>query len=536
MLFLMFGFHQQSLIGNPLTKNNKAVYSPRIEVTPNSILKDEKIAITLSGFKSGQKITVIAQTGSLSSYGIFRADTFGNVDLTKQSPISGTYEGIDGMGLIWSQTKSAERTSHRKSKVYHGYLFKMRIIGLAKNSRIAAAGLRKDDILISLNGEPVRYQKELYSKIKIHLSAASNAQEDKTFKLKIERDGRTLTLPITVHKDDISTKWYKGVILGSMLTKTTLFEAEVAGKVVASTVLKTFVVAADVTETPVRENGLVGSMFKPDSPGPHPCIIVVGGSGGGLNSASYKSKMLASHGYAAFALAYFAYEDLPRRLVYIPLEYFEKAIQWIETQNYILPQKIGVLGVSRGGELALLLGATFPKIKAVVAYVPGHVVWGYQLSSWTYRGKSLEFVPYNLTSEQRMALFKEPPYELTPMFRIRLKNTAAVEKAAIPVERINGPVLLISGKDDQMWPSAYMSDMVMKRLSKYKHPFPFYHLSYEGAGHIIDIPYYPTTRLHGMHPIAKTDYAYGGNAKDNAFASADSWPKVLQFLNKSLAP
>lgn len=536
ILLLVFGYSQKTLIGDPLTKNVKNTHVPEIEIKPDNVLKDKEVVIKLSGFKSGQKITVKAQAGPWNSYGIFQADHSGKIDLTKQAPISGTYKGIDGMGLIWSLKKSDKRTLNRKQKPFNGYIFKLPIIRLAKDSRVARAGLKENDILVALDEKPLSTQRNLLYRIKKHLKSAWKSQQNLTFSLKIERNGRPMILPIEVRKDDISKNWHKGVILGSKLLKTTLIEAEVDGKVVASAVFKQFVVAADVSEIPLRENGLVGSLFKPGSAGPHPGIIVLGGSSGGIGSALYKAKMLASHGYAALALAYFAYEDLPLRLNNIPLEYFEKAIQWMETQHYVIPGKMGVLGASRGGELALLLGATFPKIKAVVAYVPSHVVWGYHLSSWTHKGKPLDFVPYNITDKQRKELFKDPPYKLTPIFRIRLKNTSAVEKATIPVERINGPVLLISGKDDQMWPSALMSKKVMNRLSRKKHPFPYHHLSYKGAGHGIGIPYYPTTRLHGVHSIAKVDYAHGGNAQDNAFASVDSWPKVLRFLKKSLTP
>jgi len=537
LLCLTLGLHQGSLIGCLRVENRNAAV-PNIEIKPDRVLKDEEVVIRLSGFKPDQEVTVKAQAGNWMSNAIFEADYQGNVDLSKQAPVSGTYRGIDGMGLIWSLKRSDEKTVDRKQTPFSGYVLKLPIISLEKNSRVAKAGLKENDVLVAMDGKPIQNQKELFNRIQNHLESASESQQDLTFNIKIERNGHPLTLPIIVHKDDLSKRWYKGVILGSRLTRTTLIVAEVKGKVAASTVFKQNFTAADVTEFPVRENGLVGSLFKPGSPGPHPGIIVLGGSGGGLSSASYNAKMLASHGYAALALAYFNYELLPAWLIKIPLEYFGDAIQWMENHHDVTKNQIGVLGRSRGGELALLLGATFPELKAVVAYVPSHVVWegGWNMSSWTINGKQLDFVPRKITDKQKEALFKKPPYRLTPRFLLNLQNTSAVEKAVIPVERINGPVLLISGEDDQMWPSTLMSEKVMKRLSRFKHPFPYYHLSYEGAGHIIGIPYYPTTILHGIHPVTKVDYAYGGNPKDNAFACTDSWPKVLQFLKKHLTP
>ena len=536
-LCLVFGSLQDPLVSS-LRAENRNTADPHIEIKPDSVLKDEEVVIKLSGFKPAQKITVKAQTGDWSSKATFEADSLGAVDLSKQAPISGTYRGIDGMGLIWSLTKSDKKTVDGKQTPFSGNIFKLPIIGLEKDSRVAEAGLRENDVLVAIDGKPIRNQKEVFNRIQNHLKTASQTQQDVTFNIRIERKGRPMTLPIVVHEDDLRKIWYNGVIIGSRVTNTTLIEAEVEGRVLASTVIKTRFVANDVTEYPVRDNGLVGSLFKPGSPGPHPGIIVLGGSDGGLSSASYIAKMLASHGYAALALAYFAYEDLPAWLIKIPLEYFGTAIQWMEDQPDVNSNKIGVLGRSKGGELALLLGTAFPQIKAVVAYVPSHVVWeGWRnMSSWTLDGRELDFVSYEVTDEQKEELFKQPPYRLTPRFLLNLQNTSAVEKAVIPVERINGPVLLISGKDDQMWPSTLMSEEVMKRLSRFNHPFPYHHLSYGGAGHIIGIPYSPTTILHGIHPVTKVDYAYGGNPQDNAFACKDSWPKVLQFLEKSLTP
>lgn len=52
------------------------------------------------------------------------------------------------------------------------------------------------------------------------------------------------------------------------------------------------------------------------------------------------------------------------------------------------------------------------------------------------------------------------------------------------MEKINGPVLLLSGTDDQMWDSGRFTDMVVRRLREQGHAFPDSHLSYEGTGHL----------------------------------------------------
>jgi hypothetical protein len=106
----------------------------------------------------------------------------------------------------------------------------------------------------------------------------------------------------------------------------------------------------------------------------------------------------------------------------------------------------------------------------------------------------------------------------------------------IPVEKINGPVLLISAKDDRLWPSFLMSNEIMQRLAEHHHPYPDKHLSYEGAGHLIlqMIPYLPYTAQRDPVNITRYMNYYGGTSAADASALADSWPQVISFLTENL--
>jgi dienelactone hydrolase len=73
-----------------------------------------------------------------------------------------------------------------------------------------------------------------------------------------------------------------------------------------------------VDRWPVREGGLVGTFFRPSTPGPHPAVIVLGGSDGGLREGS--AAVIARQGYATLALAYFGVGPLPPELVEVPVE------------------------------------------------------------------------------------------------------------------------------------------------------------------------------------------------------------------------
>lgn len=266
---------------------------------------------------------------------------------------------------------------------------------------------------------------------------------------------------------------------------------------------------------------------------------MLGGSDGGLREES--ARILAREGYAALALAYFGVEPLTEELVEIPLEYFARAIAWLKEQPVVDNERIAILGNSKGGELALLLGAIYANdLKEVIAYAPSGVVWQgissrrkarIPRSSWTLEGMPIPFVHFARPGLKEMIGFAGFAFgraiSLRSVYAKALWNEKAVVDAEIPVERIQGPVLLISGGDDEMWPSTEMAETVMNRLAKYNHPYPYEHLAYEEAGHMITVP--------GAAPNVTEmgRFKLGGNERANDEARTDSWKKVLDFLANS---
>ena len=302
-----------------------------------------------------------------------------------------------------------------------------------------------------------------------------------------------------------------------------------------------------VARRELREDGLVGTLFLP--PGradgrAHPAILVLNGSGGGINEP--RAALYASHGYAALALGYFKVPGLSDYISNTPLEYFESALAWLHRTLRPWQGFVAVSGQSRGGELALLLGSLFPQlVSTVIGYVPAALVHSAQNAcdpmtgregpAWVFRGRPLP----HLWQDNRTATWA--PWDDGPAPRrhanallTALQDPEAVERAGIRVENIRGPVLLLSASDDGSWPSSVYGRMVAERLARFGHRHAVEHLDFEGAGHAIVFPYVPTTQLVYAHPVSGRLSTTGGTPAANARADEASWAGVLRFLEQAL--
>jgi dienelactone hydrolase len=350
--------------------------------------------------------------------------------------------------------------------------------------------------------------------------------------------------------DPMGFVWSMALVPGALSTAVTpdapppiTLQLEHDGRTLAEREIVRAWATPDIHRVDVRENGLVGVLFEPRDGAPRPAILLLGGSEGGLHAPD--AALLASHGFTVLALAYFRMPPLPDTLIDIPLEYFGTAIRWLSARPTVTADRIGVIGGSRGGELALLLGATFPEIRTVVSYLgSGIIIEGIgsgaflemvspHRASWTYRGDPLPYMPMTVTPEFEARVHAGEPIELRDVFLGGLEDESAVEHATIPVEHTAGPILLISAGDDRGWPSERLSQVAMERLQTYAHPHAYRHLRYPGAGHgIIPPPYGPTTMLEAPGPGVR--FRSGGTPQANAAARAHAWAQAVAFLQEHL--
>ena len=214
-----------------------------------------------------------------------------------------------------------------------------------------------------------------------------------------------------------------------------------------------------------------------------PLVVGLGGSEGGnawasSHWATTRNQLLAK-GYAFLAIGYFGAPGTPDTLNKIAVEAVYRAIKAATKNPAVAADRIALIGGSRGGDLALLLGSYYPDIDCVVALVPSHVVFPghtshFSTSLWTYQGRELPFVPVNEAAVP--FLMKR---DLRGAFTAMLQDTAAEKKAAIRVENIKGPILLLSATADEISPSAPMCANLMVRLRQ--HRFPHEHHAIVGS-------------------------------------------------------
>jgi dienelactone hydrolase len=266
---------------------------------------------------------------------------------------------------------------------------------------------------------------------------------------------------------------------------------------------------------------LVAALYSPYDAKKLPGVIVLGGSEGGLPRD--KAALIASHGYVTLALAYFGTGTLKRELDRVPIEIVANAITWLSSQPCVDPKRLAIIGWSKGAELALLAALRNLAIQATIAIAPSSNVFQSiredraPSSSWTFEGKELPYAPYR--PGDAFAVSRKLIDLYVPSFE------AAPPESQIPVENITGPILLISGREDALWPSSRMADHIAARLKSLRHAIPVHNRQFDDAGHHAgNIPMRPTgdsTRL-------------GGTASGIAHAQMESWRLIFEFLQSSI--
>jgi dienelactone hydrolase len=406
----------------------------RIEITPDHPALDTVLHIRLTGYRPGDVVRLRAAQPGWSSEASFPVDAEGTVDLGRDAPTDGSYEGVDPMGPVWS----------------------MRPTGAGNGG---AGPL--DPVTLTLT--------------------AGDA-----------------TATVDRHR-----------------------------------------VPAGLARAEVTDGDLFGVLYHPVGATRLTTVVLMCGAEGGIHEDD--AALVAAHGFTALALAVYGAPGRPPTMKDVPVEYFGRALDYLRGVPAVDPAKVVFAGGSKGGEAALVAAAEYPGIAGVVSIVGSGVmtqgidqsvftgsfldIMTTPVANWTRAGEPLPYVPNVVLPELEKAVSDGQPVRLRDAFEPGLELDV-LDAATIPVERISGPVLLLSAEDDGGYGPAYHR-IAADRLAA--HGRPHEHVVYPGAGHLIAAPPYgPTTLSSGPGPAVT--FEHGGSPAATASARADTHRRLLAFL------
>lgn len=283
----------------------------------------------------------------------------------------------------------------------------------------------------------------------------------------------------------------------------------------------------------VQPDGFYGELFLPaEDRYPGKALICFSGSDGGIGLSRMLAGVFQAQGLTTLALAYVLEEGLPDRFSKVPIDYVEAAAKRLHAMGY---EKVGLWGISKGAELALAAGSLLPGlVNAVIAVSPMNTVCqGFVKekgiaflpgSSWSFHGNEVPYTPYGMEK-----------FPLGDILRksIRIKDVTMYDlylplvqhpnpDAVIRAEKITGPILLISSKMDNMWPSEPAAEQIIARLQAQHFPYFYQHLSYDYGSHLFVPMDLPSAKFF------KGDC--GKNRENGRKARMDSLAKTLEFV------
>ncbi|XP_071314725.1 peroxisomal succinyl-coenzyme A thioesterase-like [Trachinotus anak] len=293
----------------------------------------------------------------------------------------------------------------------------------------------------------------------------------------------------------------------------------------AGVLVERWYLAPGVRRIPITEDNLTATLFLPPGPGPFPGLLDLWGGGGKL--VEYRAALLASHGIASLALDYLTSKITMETGKMVDNEYFETAYRVLQQHPQVLGSRIAMLGLSFGTSVTLKMAAysQVVKLRCAVCISGSHVQ------------------PVDGTVEQILGFFNKNAAktrfneENQAIWRDLLLPIPTDPSLKVDVGRLQCPLLLVVGEDDQNWP-AHESAMDMKEMmERAGNSHLLTVLSYPDAGHLIEPPYTPHARASAFRTVStrqKLMALWGGEMVAHSRAQEDAWRKMLVFLRENL--
>ena len=198
-----------------------------------------------------------------------------------------------------------------------------------------------------------------------------------------------------------------------------------------------------------------------------------------------------------------------------PLERFGKAIRFMKAHGC---EKLGVVGASTTGMLALLAAAHYPELSLTIAISPSDFVMegfyrdgrdgaterpGDGESSVTWRGQPLPYLPYAYRHPEYWQKIQEESraggdrVASRKLFDESERRHPIREEERIRVEDIRGKIVFIGAEDDVLWDTCRYIRRMEARLERLPHTCTYESWLYTHGTHFA----FPESMLKMMLPV-----------------------------------
>ncbi len=292
----------------------------------------------------------------------------------------------------------------------------------------------------------------------------------------------------------------------------------------------------------LENEGFIAHYF-PGKKDKNKAVICVGGASCDEKTCIAMSGFLRKTGCNVLVLGFYLWKGLSKNLARIPVDYAEKAVDWLKTTQGI--EKIAMTGASTGAGYTLVCASLIRDITCVIPVVPfDYVMEGtsptnkrLHCSVYTYKGKDL-------------------PYTETPMLDAGMLNWLKMAKNAkgyglrrfmrfgydymsdylnpdsrIKVENMNADVLLLAVKNDDCWPSDIAVPRMIRILRNNNYPHRVKaHIYAKGSHALID----GMNKMSGCSKLLVKAMIPAENKypQECERARQDSFARILKFIDE----
>lgn len=201
-----------------------------------------------------------------------------------------------------------------------------------------------------------------------------------------------------------------------------------------------------------------------------------------------------------------------------PLERIERAIEAIKS---IGNRKIGIVGASTTGMLALVAASYYKDISLTIAMTPCDFIMegfyqdgkdgarehpGNGESTLSYRGKPLPYLPYAYRHPQYWQMIRKESKEggdmiaSRRMFEESERRHPVREAEKIKIENIRGKIVFVGAEDDVLWDTCKYIRRMDERLRSLHHESEYEMLLYRHGTHFV----FPEEMIKRMFPVGSS--------------------------------